>query len=252
MHSAPRAGSRATEARQSNICPRRWPFVQIRSGNTISVFCIFNSGTGTMQFRAFGSHSALNPGSVDSTVHLAAALSEAGQPLEAIDLLVTLLAREPGDRGALETLARAYRFAGRDDDAYRTLSRAAEIHANAPGVRKQLTDTCITLHRLEEAHSHALSLTTVQPDGDSFARLAVTAWEPDAEPNQSLLAKPHMHWVSQIQLCIPRCYWQVSMTTRSRTHHCIVRMFFGRGNIVHPYWILRGSLTNAVLSGGCE
>src|SRR3954447_7173838 len=73
---------------------------------------------------------SLDPSSVDSTVHLGAALSGAGQPLEAIDLLLTLLAREPAHRGALETLARAYRVAGSDEDAYRTLSCASEIHAD--------------------------------------------------------------------------------------------------------------------------
>ncbi len=119
----------------------------------------------------------LNPDSADSTVHLATALSGAGQPIEAIDLLLRLLERDPVHRGALESLAWAYRASGREEDAYRTLSRAAEIHADAPGVRKQLTETCIALQRIEEAHTHAVSLSTMQPDGDAFARLALTAWE---------------------------------------------------------------------------
>ena len=89
MHSAPRAGSRATEVRQSNICRLRLPFVQIRSGRTTSApYLQLRHWNDAIQ--SFRKSLELNPGSVDSTVHLAAALSEAGQPVEAIDLLVTL------------------------------------------------------------------------------------------------------------------------------------------------------------------
>jgi len=118
----------------------------------------------------------LDPDALYCRVHLAIALCGAREPLPAIEILGGVLEREPANCKALETLGRAYRMAGREPEAYRVLSRAADLCPDSDQIRLHLADACLGLRRVEEARRHALRLTELAPGAASFVRLAIASW----------------------------------------------------------------------------
>ena len=130
----------------------------------------------------------LDPEALHCRVHLAIALCGAGDPLPAIEILAGVLEHEPENGKALEALGHAHRMAGQEPQAYRVLSRAADLCPNAVQIRLHLADACLALRRVEEARRHALRLTELTPGASSFARLAIASWETN-DREESLKAR---------------------------------------------------------------